>query len=59
MLETYFRNGIKMDGQWVYSTRNAFEDFQETFVEVIDILIDLTEKYIVLCTLQGNWKCRT
>jgi hypothetical protein len=35
MLEIYFRNGVKIDGQWIYSTRNAFEDFQETFPEVI------------------------
>ncbi|CAH1378430.1 unnamed protein product, partial [Tenebrio molitor] len=35
MLEIYFRNGVKNDGQWIYSTRNAFEDFQETFPEVI------------------------
>jgi hypothetical protein len=35
MLEIYFRNGVKIDGQWVYSIRNAFEDFQETFPEVI------------------------
>jgi hypothetical protein len=34
-LEIYFRNGVKIDGQWIYSTRNAFEDFQETFPEVI------------------------
>jgi hypothetical protein len=35
MLEIYFRNGVKINGQWIYSTRNAFEDFQETFPEVI------------------------
>lgn len=35
MLETYFRNGVRIDGQWVYSTRNAFVDFQESFPEVI------------------------
>jgi hypothetical protein len=35
MLEIEFRNGVKIDGQWVYSIRNAFEDFQETFSEVI------------------------
>jgi hypothetical protein len=35
MLEIYFRNGVKIDGQWVYSTRNTLEDFQETFPEVI------------------------
>jgi hypothetical protein len=34
-LEIYFRNGVKIDGHWVYSIRNAFEDFQETFPEVI------------------------
>jgi sRNA-binding regulator protein Hfq len=30
MLEIYFRNGVKIDGQWVKFTRNAFEDFQES-----------------------------
>jgi hypothetical protein len=34
-LEIYFRNSVKIDGQWIYSTRNAFEDFHWTFPEVI------------------------
>ncbi|RZC05034.1 hypothetical protein BDFB_014960, partial [Asbolus verrucosus] len=35
MLEMYFRNNKKINGQWIYSTRNAFEDFRETFPDVI------------------------
>ncbi|RZC39403.1 hypothetical protein BDFB_014457, partial [Asbolus verrucosus] len=35
MLEMYYRNSEKIDGQWIYFTRNAFEDFQETFPDVI------------------------
>ncbi|RZB39202.1 hypothetical protein BDFB_015322 [Asbolus verrucosus] len=34
-LEMYFRNSEKIDGQWIYSTRNAFEDFREIFPDVI------------------------
>jgi hypothetical protein len=35
MLEMYFRNGQKINGEWLYSTRDAFEDFRENFPDVV------------------------
>jgi hypothetical protein len=54
MLEIYFKNGVKIDGQLVYSTRNAFEDFQETFPEVIVHFDTLNRK--VHCLVQFTRK---
>jgi len=34
MVEIYFRNGSKIDGTWVYSTRDAYEDFLNEFPHV-------------------------
>lgn len=31
MVEIYLRNGNKIDGEWVYSMREAYEDFQGEF----------------------------
>lgn len=31
MIETYFRNGRKVDGQWLYSLGNCLEEFQNEF----------------------------
>ncbi|CAH1367816.1 unnamed protein product, partial [Tenebrio molitor] len=31
MVEAYFRNGTKVDGNWEYSVSACFEEFQERF----------------------------
>lgn len=31
MLEMYFRNGQRINGQWIYSIRDAFDDFVQEF----------------------------
>lgn len=35
MFEMYLRSGQHINGEWVYSTRDAFEDFREEFPDIV------------------------
>ncbi|RZC33667.1 hypothetical protein BDFB_014334, partial [Asbolus verrucosus] len=34
MLESYFRNGQHVDGEWIYETQPCFREFCEKFPDV-------------------------
>ena len=34
-LKSYLRNGSKVNGNWIYSMKDAFRDFQEKFPAVL------------------------
>ncbi|RZC27678.1 hypothetical protein BDFB_011022, partial [Asbolus verrucosus] len=52
-LEMYFRNGQKINGEYVYSFRDAFEDFYEEFPNVA-VHYDMFSR--ALCHLKlGVW----
>jgi hypothetical protein len=35
LIESYFRNGLKVNGSWIYSVQNCLEDFITEFANVI------------------------
>ncbi|RZC36811.1 hypothetical protein BDFB_013083, partial [Asbolus verrucosus] len=35
LVESYFRNGTKVDGVWTYSVQNCMEEFRTEFLEVV------------------------
>ncbi|RZC40620.1 hypothetical protein BDFB_015163, partial [Asbolus verrucosus] len=35
LVESYFRNGTKVDGVWTYSVQNCMEEFRTEFPEVV------------------------
>ncbi|RZC42117.1 hypothetical protein BDFB_014866, partial [Asbolus verrucosus] len=34
MLESYFRNGQQVDGEWIYEAQPCFREFREKFPDV-------------------------
>ncbi|RZC40597.1 hypothetical protein BDFB_014950 [Asbolus verrucosus] len=34
MIESYFRNGCKIDGEWIYNIPDCFEEFRNEFSEI-------------------------
>jgi hypothetical protein len=34
-IESYFRNGLKVNGSWIYSIQNCLEEFIAEFLNVI------------------------
>jgi hypothetical protein len=35
LIESYFRNGLKVNGSWIYSVQNCLEEFIAEFPNVI------------------------
>jgi hypothetical protein len=35
LIESYFRNGLKVNGSWIYSVQNCLEEFIAEFLNVI------------------------
>ncbi|RZB84951.1 hypothetical protein BDFB_014977, partial [Asbolus verrucosus] len=35
MLESYFRNGRKINGQWSYSLQDCINEFREEFPHIV------------------------
>jgi hypothetical protein len=34
LIESYFRNGLKVNGSWIYSVQNCLEEFIAEFLNV-------------------------
>ncbi|KAL1498412.1 hypothetical protein ABEB36_009218 [Hypothenemus hampei] len=49
MIETYFRNGHQVNGEWVYEIQPCFREFREQFPEfaVDELNFTKTLKYVV------------
>jgi hypothetical protein len=48
MVEAYFRNGTKVDGNWEYSVSACFEEFQELF-PIVAIVYEQFRQTLHLC----------
>jgi hypothetical protein len=48
MVEAYFRNGTKVDGNWEYSVSACFEEFQERF-PIVAIVYEQFRQTLHLC----------
>jgi hypothetical protein len=46
LIESYFRNGLKVNGSWIYFVQNCFEEF---IVEFPNVIVDRKRK-----TLENN-----